>query len=256
MADLGQDKVVLTYDAVTDTWVPKTTTKLGFETMPQAFFIADDYTKGSGAFPVGNGVVGIAGDGGGFRSAGAIIDKSNHPGVWGMGTGTTSVDGRCFIISGSATTTNVGGGGIVRSGTTLYVEGNLSTALQRYRIGVGLLAMSFGPPAIVEGIGFVYSDNINGGRWQGVCHDGVQSSLDTGITVAANGWYRLEFEVNADGTSVEFFIDGVSVGTITTNIPAGNSFDLFYNSHIMNVIGLLDRTVWNDNYYLYQEVTR
>ncbi len=30
----------------------------------------------------------------------------------------------------------------------------------------------------------------------------------------------LRWELNADATSVEFFINGTSVGTITTNIPA------------------------------------
>ena len=33
-------------------------------------------------------------------------------------------------------------------------------------------------------------------------------------------WVRLGVVVNSTNTSVEFFVDGVSIGTSTTNIPA------------------------------------
>jgi hypothetical protein len=62
--------------------------------------------------------------------------------------------------------------------------------------------------------------------------------------------------VNAAGTSVEFFIDDVSVATIVTNIPSGTGFGHFISEHIMKLIGLANRASYVDAYYLYQEITR
>ena len=112
------------------------------------------------------------------------------------------------------------------------------------------------PDLINEGIGFEYNDSQNGGRWQAIAHDGIETSVDTGITVAADTWYNLELEINAAGTSVEYFIDGASVATIATNIPTGTGFGLFYNAHIMKLIGTSGRVVYLDHYYIYQELTR
>jgi hypothetical protein len=38
-------------------------------------------------------------------------------------------------------------------------------------------------------------------------------------TVTASVWFRLEAIINAAASSVTFYFDGTSVGTITTNIP-------------------------------------
>ena len=40
-----------------------------------------------------------------------------------------------------------------------------------------------------------------------------------GSVAATTGWVRLKIIVNSAGTSVEYFINGTSVGSSTTNIP-------------------------------------
>jgi hypothetical protein len=76
--------------------------------------------------------------------------------------------------------------------------------------------------------------------------------------VVVDTWYKLECEINAAGTEVDFFIDSVSVGTLSTaaNIPAGTGFNNFYNTHIMKLAGTTARDFFIDAYYAYQEISR
>lgn len=74
-----------------------------------------------------------------------------------------------------------------------------------------------------DGAFFRYTDSVNGGRFQAVTrNNNVETAADTGVAVAANTTYRLLVDVNAAGTSVDFYIDGVLVATITTNIPTAS----------------------------------
>ena len=67
----------------------------------------------------------------------------------------------------------------------------------------------------------IFFRHANGGNIFGVCRSGgAETVLDTGVA-AANGTYRtLKCAVSGAGASVEFFVDGVSKGTISTNIPS------------------------------------
>lgn len=184
------------------------------------------------------------------------FDFTNHPGVWNLVTGTTAA-GRSFLLSEFPGSMHVGVGGITRQSWWIETSSNLSTALERYVIRFGWFSMAL-PNTINEGIGFEYQDDQNGGRWQGICGDapGVETSLDTGVTVTASTWFYLEMELNAAGTSVEFFIDEVSVGTIATNIPSGTGFGLFVSGHIMKLVGATSRNVYVDAFGMTQELTR
>lgn len=196
-----------------------------------------------------------AGAGAGAVPPLAGYDFTDHPGVWNLETGTT-VGGRVFLLSAFARTMNIGVGGITKHSWWIETSSNLSTALERYVLRFGWFSMSL-PNTIIEGLGFEYQDDQNGGRWQGVAEDGIaETSLDTGVTVVASTWYYLEMEVNAAGTSVEFFIDEVSVGTIATNLPVGTGFGLFVNGHIMKLVGTTSRNVYVDAFSLLQEVSR
>jgi hypothetical protein len=189
---------------------------------------------------------------GAFAFGPPTIDKQNHPGVVGMSTGTTAA-GRVFAITTALGGYNLGAG-LTRIGTWLKTSGVLSTALQRYTLRSGLVSINL-PNVIIEGCVFEYDDSQNGGRWQAITHDGVETSTDTGVLVAADTWYKLEVEINFNGDSVDFFIDDVLVATNTTNIP-GPTSDLFYNTHIMKLIGTLAASMFIDAAYGFQEVSR
>lgn len=221
----------------------------------RAFVFSDFFEPTSGLQTDGLQAVGAAG---GFVSTPTLpYDFTNHPGVWGLNSGAGSAVGRLFLLSQFLNTFHVGVGGLTRMGFWFQAPAILSTALQRYVIRAGVASMAL-PNTILQGILFEYQDDQNGGRWQAICDDapGVETSVDTGILVVASTYYFLEIEVNAAGTSVEFFIDSVSVATIATNIPSGTGFGHFISVHIMKLIGLGNRAPYIDAYYVYQEVTR
>jgi len=60
-----------------------------------------------------------------------------------------------------------------------------------------------------------------GGDITAVCRNSNSESILSMATAAANGvFHELKAVVTGDGTSVEFFIDDVSKGSIVTNIPS------------------------------------
>jgi hypothetical protein len=72
----------------------------------------------------------------------------------------------------------------------------------------------------------VYSDDLSGGaktKWWAHCGDtaggGGDTYLDSNTTVVVSTFYKLAIQINAAGTSAEFFIDGTSFGSISTSLP-------------------------------------
>jgi len=196
----------------------------------------------------------IGGDGGTVSAN--TVDLANHPGIWCLATGAANVNGRVFLLT---STTNgswqFGTGNEVRATSWIFGGPLISTALQRYTHRIGFSNIT-PPNAVNDGVFFEYQDDENGGRWQAITHDGVETSTDTGVTFAVSTWYKMEFIINAAGTSVEFFIDDVSVATNTTNIPTGTGFFHFHSNQIVKTIGLGNRTLYIDATAIYTQVTR
>lgn len=228
-----------------------------FEAMTTRAFVFSDFldvtglgreTDGLTPFPVGVGS--------GVSTPTVGYDFTNHPGVWGLNTG-TSTAGRVFLLSQIQQGLHVGVGGLTRMGFFYQSPAIASDAANRYVLRAGFSSVAL-PNTLNQAITFEAQDDQNGGRWQAICGDaaGVETSVDTGVAVGTTLYFFLEFEINAAGTSVEFFIDGVSVATITTNIPSGTGFGHFISIHIMKLTGVLNRASYVDAYYFYQEVTR
>lgn len=225
--------------------------------MSQRLFTSSDFTDPLTS-KVTSGLRAVTA-GAGAIIAGTISTNANHPGIWRMLTGTTAI-GRVFILSiagGTLVGTLKLGGGLTRIGTWMKTGAILSNSLERYTLRSGLVTVSL-PNVVEQGVFFEYDDSQNGGRWQAICGDapGVETVADTGNVVTASTWYKLEIEINAAGTSVDFIIDDVLVATVAANIPSGPAFVLFYNTHIMKLIGTLSREMEIDAMYIYQELSR
>jgi hypothetical protein len=93
----------------------------------------------------------------------------------------------------------------------------LSTGTNRYILRTGFGDTSGADQ--VNGVYFEYSDNINTGQWV-IKTASASSRTTTNSTIAVTaGWHDLRVVVNAAGTSITFTVDGVTAGTIVTNIP-------------------------------------
>ena len=98
----------------------------------------------------------------------------------------------------------------------------LSTTAERYSCRVGFIDSGIGEST--DGIFFRYDSEVNGGEWEIVCRSaGSETAANSNVAPSAGTYQRFLIVVNVAGTSVEFFINGSSVGTIATNIPTGSN---------------------------------
>lgn len=84
---------------------------------------------------------------------------------------------------------------------------------------------------------------------------GTRTTTVTTATITNGNWDRLEIDVNAAGTSVDFFINGSNVGTITTNLPTTATGMGHLPGQLIKTLGATARHVLEDYYYFYQRLT-
>lgn len=191
---------------------------------------------------------------GGSGQAGALLSHTytNAVGVVRLTSGTTASTG----LSLQTNPQQIGGFRPSTYAATFVGRCNmnqLSDSTNRYIIRVGLITAAYNAnPA--SGIFFRYSDNVNSGKYECVCRNAnVETVINTTIAPAiSTNWDKLEWRINAAGTSVEFFINNVSQGTITTNIPTTTYLLLWFVLH--KVSGSSSQLMDIDAYYF--KITR
>lgn len=185
------------------------------------------------------------------QGTGAGIGSSNgetgHPGIAQLNSGSTAT-GYAYIGSPGDNEILLGNNDYWRYETDIRLPSTsaLSTSAQRYTLRLGFEEQSTVNDG-ADGCFFRYADDINSGKWQGICEsnsDGVstnQTTCDTGVSVALSTWYRMTVVVNAAGTSTDFRINGVSKCTVTTNIPTGAGRVTGRGDSILKRVGTTDR---------------
>ena len=170
--------------------------------------------------------------------------EARHPSIATMNTNAGGAGS--WIWAGARGTSEVllGNGDYWRYETTVRIPSTsaLSDGTDRYtfRAGFNDDAASGG----TDGCYFAYSDNINGGRWQGTCRDnGVESTCDTTIGLATGTWYRLTVTVNTAGDTADFQVDGVSKCQVTTNIPTGAARTTNWGNSLVKELGTTSRAI-------------
>lgn len=210
--------------------------------------IADEcFSHGSGASSyVGGFGQSVSGTGASLTNG---TGEVNHPGVILMNLGTSNGTGRVafFQIGSNALGIVLGGGEVTFM--NIFKLDTLSDGTNTYTARSGLGDSVVGE--YVDGVFFRYTNGVNGGRWEAVCRSNnveTGSVLDTGVAADTN-YHRFECVINAAGTSAEFFIDGVSVGTITTNIPTGAGREVAaHGLAVVKSLGAANRTFNFDAY--------
>lgn len=176
-------------------------------------------------------------------------------GITAPGYGVDTTENVVGLITQSTGTTTTGRCHIFKYGLQLGTHDtrfrfrsaieNLSDATDTYstRIGISDLSnVATGDPD--NGVFFRYTHSVNSGEYEAVCRaGGVETATDT--NVAATTSYKVfEIRVNEAATSVTFYIDGVLVATISTNIPTG--VDSNFYSHILKSAGTTSRNLHLD----------
>ena len=186
---------------------------------------------------------------------GTLGALENRYGIASIETGTATT-GRALIQT-PLVDQIVSGFGRLSFCAIIRTPSSLSDATNRYGIKIGLGATT---NSIADSIGvhFRYRDNINSGKWQAYTVDtvGTATQTDTGITVAASTWYRLEAFVNADATSTDYYINGSKVATVAATIQSGTTFQMGLIAMSSKSVGTTSRSFLCDYLEFRQEVTR
>ncbi len=146
----------------------------------------------------------------------SVAPTALRPGIRSLSTGTTTT-GICSIFTNDDMQAVMFGGGVYTIEADIYVT-TLSTVTEAYtlRFGHGNSATA----DFVDGAYFEYTDVGSTPNWyKCTATNSNRTKTDTTVAAAAGAWTRLRVVVNADGTSVEYFINGTSVGVMTLTIP-------------------------------------
>lgn len=180
---------------------------------------------------------------------GAAGTGVHHPGLVIVATGSTST-GRCGLMA----TQGLGGGhvllygGGVRFGICLRLT-SLSDGSQTFTVRCGLNQSATAESS--DAVFFRYTHSVNGGEWEGVSRSGGSESgsvLDTNAAPSTTQFQTLEFVLNDDADEIEFFVDGASVGTVTSNISTAVPMS-FMPVNIIKSVGNTSRGVAVDAYW-------
>jgi hypothetical protein len=191
----------------------------------------------------------------GTASSSSDIDGlALRPGILELSTGTTN-SGSASIITGSNSYSHIMfSAGIYTIESDIYIP-ILSTAAEQYTLRFGFGQSASGDE--VDGAYFEYTD-VGGGTptpnwYKCTANAATRTKTVTTVAVVAGAWTRLKVVVNAAGTSVEYFINGTSVGVLTTNIPTtrvtGNVFST------VKAAGTTARTIDIDWVWLHIDLT-
>lgn len=157
-----------------------------------------------------------------FDNSGAALSMNlesavGRPGVWSLVTAGSPLSCSLSLTKGNTSYgTIVVTGGVITCVWSAKLE-ILSTVSGRFTAQLGMLNPSLATTQ-TDGFYFSYTDTVNSGKWQIVnAFNSSRTTTNTSVTADTN-YHDFKIVINSGGTSVEYFIDGVSVGTIATNI--------------------------------------
>jgi len=180
-----------------------------------------------------------------------IPNRTNQQGVAFFQTNTVATNYINYCSSSGVAQLWFGGG--AWNYEALININTLSTALERYRMIFGFGSV-ISNSAEADGVFITYDEGgtANGtaasANWQCVTVANSVRTLTTSTTaVTASAWNKLRIEINAAGTSVTFYVNGVSIATHTTNIPlASNSRYVLMKTGLAKTIGTTTRGFYCD----------
>jgi hypothetical protein len=145
---------------------------------------------------------------------------NGHPGLLSSGSVTTS-NPDSYLFAGETAAAGLTlpiilGGGVITVNWVIKIV-TLSNSTNRYTLRLGLGDTKGADQA--NGIYFIYSDNINSSNYTlGTASGSTRTATNSGFAANA-GYVNLSISANAAASTITYFVNGVSKGTVATNIP-------------------------------------
>ena len=188
----------------------------------------------------------------GSATTASITNSNKNPGTLDLITGTTST-GYSLIRLGSNNNTNwpiiVGGGAI--TAIWLCKLSALSNGTDTYAARLGLMNANVAQ-AVNNGIYFDYNDTGALPNWNRATAASNSRTVTDSTVAASTNYVKLQMNINAAGSSIEYFINGVSVGSNVATIPSGAIGPCAF---ILKSAGSTSVTLTVDYFYMYQKLT-
>ncbi len=176
----------------------------------------------------------------GYSGTGASVSQTaggnTHPGLIDITTGTTNTG-----QAGIRTDTNsiVFGGGQWTLEWLINIM-TLSTGSERFTLRIGFVDSV--TTNSVNGVYFRYIDSVNSGKWVLVTsNNSTETATNSTSTPSGATYYKLKIIVNAAGTLATYYVDGSSIGTISTNIPTATGRETGFGAGIIKSVGTTNR---------------
>jgi len=156
------------------------------------------------------------------------------------GTGSTNTAG-FYLGSNDTIEFNDGtGSGYQEFKAVMFSPADLADATQDYFIHAGWLDTTTATPA--DGAWLRYNYNENSGQWQTVTGNAAtRTTNNSAVAFAASTWYTLRVVMYPNNTA-EFYVNGVSVGRNTTDLPGANR-DYSFGCYIRKTAGTTARII-------------
>lgn len=164
-------------------------------------------------------------------------NAANHPGIFALAS----------ITAGNGSQISAAGGNFpipsaYYNQTWLVSFPVLSDGTNTYVAQLGLF-INTAPASPTDGVYFTYS-SASQATW--LCRAeaaNVITPADSGVTVNAGQWYKLQVTAKGIAAPAQFFINGSLVATISTNLP---TVALNHNALIRGTVGVTSRNMLLD----------
>ena len=172
------------------------------------------------------------------------LEIGNHPGTWSFVTGTTDADQIGITTLGYSTNYGQGTGVVLGGGehilTFVLLIPQLSNGTDNFNLTFGFgdlygsYEASYPPP---NSVFFQYNYSTSTTYWlYGAGENGTLTTNTSSVAVNTN-WNVFQIVVNAAATSVNYLINGTSIGTCTTNIPTTSSYPVGIGLMMQKTLG-------------------
>jgi hypothetical protein len=247
---------LLAYTSATDIWQNKNLIDIVEDfNKTKGIIFFDDFlgTNDNAGIATSTGVT-MSGVGTGSitRITGVYPNRTNQQGVIQLATGTLITGNASYRLGSVNTPTFFIGSGAISYEVLINIE-TLSTLANRF---VNVFGFYTGSSITTSNnlISFIYDEGgvfASGGigaspNWKCVTGNaGTRTSTDSTVAVTASAWTKLRIEINANATSVGFYINDTLVATNASNIPATTTAMYFLNG-MQKTTGLTSVNMYAD----------